>query len=95
MNASSSILLTIISKSPSLSRSAYAAPLEKLGSLSAELFPTSLNVKLPSFLRLEQWDELSEVHDKLYEKTSTQLRKIYFNKNFFLKRNFLKQIEND
>ena len=50
MNASSSILLTIISKSPSLSRSAYAAPLEKLGSLSAELFPTSLNVKLPSFL---------------------------------------------
>ena len=39
-------------------------------------------------------DQLSEIYDKLYENTPTQLRKMYFKKNFFLKINFLKQIKN-
>ena len=44
------MLLTIISRSPSLSKSAYAAPFEKLGSFRSDLLPTSLKLKLPSFL---------------------------------------------
>jgi hypothetical protein len=47
MNASSFMLFTITSMSPSLSRSAYAAPFENEGLESPQLSVTSLNVMFP------------------------------------------------